>query len=122
MVLEETLESPLDSKEIKPVNQRKSTLNTGSTAAKAPILWPPDAKSRVTRKDHDAGKDCRQKEKGTTEDERARHHHQLNGHEFEQTPGDGGQGSLAQYSSWGPKELDTSEQLNDNNKYRRTPL
>ena len=96
MVLEETLESPLDSKEIKPVNQWKSNLNIGSTAAKAPILWPPHAKNRVTREDHDAGKDCRQKEKGTTEDEMARCHHQLNGHEFEQTPGDGeGQEGLA---------------------------
>ena len=65
------------------------------THADAPILWPPDAKSWLTGKDPDAGKDWRQKEKGTAEDEMVRQHHQLNGHEFEQTPGDSGeQGSL----------------------------
>ena len=66
MVLEKTLESPLDSKEIKPVNHKgnQPRLFTGRTDAEAPILWPPDAKSQLIGKDPDAGKDCRQKEKG----------------------------------------------------------
>ena len=64
--------------------------------AEAPILWPPDAKSRLIGKDSDAGRDWGQEEKGTTEDEMVRWNHQLNGHEFEQTPGDSeGQRSLA---------------------------
>ena len=68
----------------------------GRTDAEAPILWPPDAKSRLIRKDPDAGKDRGQKEKGTTEDEMVGWHYRLNGHEFEQAPGDSeGQGSLA---------------------------
>ena len=76
---------------------------------KLPILWPPDAKSQLIGKDPDAGKHWRQEEKGTTEDEVVGWHHRLNGHEFEQTPGDGeGQGSLACYSSWGCKESDTT--------------
>ena len=78
--------------------------------AEASILWPPDAKSQLTGKD--AGKDRRQEEKGTTEDKMVGWHHQLNGHEFEQAPGDGeGQGSLACCSPWGRKELDTTEWL-----------
>ena len=75
--------------------------------AEAPILRPPDAKSWLSHKDPDAGKDWRQKEKGTTEDEMVGCHHRLNGHEFEQTLGDSkGQGSLACCSPWGRKELD----------------
>ena len=106
MVLEKTLESPLDSKEIKPVSPKgnQHTIFTGRTdaEAKAPILWPPDVKSWLTGKDPDAGKDWRQKEKGTTEDEMVGWHHWLNGHEFEQAPGDGkGQGSLVCCSPWG---------------------
>ena len=67
----------------------------------APILWPPDAKSLLIGKDLDAGKDGGQEEKGATEDERAGWHHRLDGHEFEQAPGDGeGQGSLACCSTW----------------------
>ena len=63
--------------------------------AEAPIFWPPDAKGQLIGKDPDAGKDCRQEKKGTTEDEMVGWHHRLNGHEFEQTPGDDeGQGSL----------------------------
>ena len=84
MVLEKTLESPLDSKEIKPV--KKSTLKIIGridNEAEAPILWPPDVKSWLIRKDPDAGKDWRQ-EKGTTEDEMVGCHHWLNRHEFEQ--------------------------------------
>ena len=97
VVLEETLESPLESKEIKPVNPKgnQSWISIGRTDAEAPILWPPDAKSQFTGKDPEAGKDWKQ-EKGTTEDEMAGWHHRLNGHEFEQALGDGeGQGSLA---------------------------
>ena len=75
--------------------------------AQAPKLWPSDSKSWLTRNDPDAEKDWTQKEKGAAEDEMVRYHHQLNGHEFEQTPGDGeGQRSLACCSPWGHKELD----------------
>ena len=116
MVLKKTLESPLDSKEIKPVNPKGNqpwTL-TGRTNAEAPILWPPDATSRLTGRDPDAGKDWRQEEKGTTEDEMVGWHHQLNGHGFGWTQGDSeGQGSLACCSSCGRKELDTMHRLNN---------
>ena len=86
----------------------------GSDAeAETPVLWPPDAKSWLTGKDSDAGKDWRQEEKGTTEDEMAGWHHGLEGHESEWTPGVGdGQGGLACCDSWGRKESDTTEQLN----------
>ena len=81
--------------------------------AETPILWPPDVKNWLIRKDPDAGKDWRQEEKGTTEDEMVGWHHQLDGHEFEQVPGVGdGQGSLVCCSPWGRKELDTAEWLN----------
>ena len=103
MVLEKTLESPLDSEEIKPVNPKgnKSWIFTGRTDAEAqiPILWPPDAKSLLFGKDPDAGKEWGKK--GATEDEMVGWHHQLNRHEFEQTPGNSeGQGSLACCSPW----------------------
>ena len=91
----------------------------GRTGAdtEAPILWPPDAKSWLIRKDTGAGKEWGQDKKGTPEDELVGWHHRHNGHEFEQTPGDGeGQGSLACFSPWPIKELDTTEQLNNNNK------
>ena len=99
VVLEKALESPLDSKEIKPVTPKGNQpwIFTGRTddEAKAPILWPPDAKSWPTRKDPDAGKDWGQEEKGVTEDKMVGWHHWLNGHEFLQTLGDdGGQGRL----------------------------
>ena len=87
---------------------------TGRTdaEAEAPILWPPDGKSRLTGKDPDAGKDGRQEEKGTTEDGMVGCDHRLGGHEFEQAPGlDDGQGSLACCDSWGRKESDTTERL-----------
>ena len=121
VVLEKTLESPLDFRKIKPVNPKgnQSWTFIGRTVAKAEtlILWPSDVKSQLIGKDPDAGKDWRQKEKGTTEDEMFGWHHQLNGHEFEQAPGDGeGQGSLASCSPWGCKELDKTEQLTENNK------
>ena len=102
VVLEKTLESPLDCKEIKPVNPKgnQSWIFIGRTDAEAPILWPSDSKRQLIGKDPDAGKDWGQ-EKGTTEDEMVRWHHWLNAHEFEQTLGDGeGQGSLACYSVW----------------------
>ena len=84
----------------------------------APILWAPDAKSWLIRKDPDAGKDWGQEEKGMTEDEMVGWHHWLNGHECEQALGDSeGQGSLASCSSWGRKETDITEWLNDNNIY-----
>ena len=77
-----------------------------SLDAKAPILWPPNAMSRLIRKDTDAGKDWRQEKKGTTENEMVRWHHRLDGHE--QAPGAGdGQGSLACCHPWGRKGLDT---------------
>ena len=83
--------------------------------AEAPILWSPDTKSQLIGKDPDAGKDWRQGEKGTTEDEMFGWHHQVNGHEFEQALGDGeGQGGLACCSPWGRKESDTTERLNWN--------
>ena len=98
LVLEKTVESPLDSK-IKTVNPKGNQLwiFTGRTdaEAEAPLLWPPDAKSWLTRKGPGAGKDWQQEEKGTTEDEMVGWRHWLNGHEFEQAPGDSeGQGSL----------------------------
>ena len=100
VVLEKTLESPLDIKVIKPVHPKgdQSWIFTGRTdaEAEAPILWPPDAKSWLIRKDPDAGEDSTQEEKGLTEDEMAGWHHRLDGHEFEQALGDGDQqGSLA---------------------------
>ena len=86
VVLEKTLESPLDSKEIKPVNPigNQSWISIGRTdvEADAPILWPPDAKNWLIRKDPDARQDWRQEEKGMTEDEIVGWHHWLNGHEF----------------------------------------
>ena len=86
--------------------------------AEAPILWPPDVKNWLTGKDPDAGKDWRQEEKGTTEDNMVEWHHQLDGHEFEQAPGVGdGQRSLACCSPWGRKESDIAEQLNWNDIY-----
>ena len=116
VVLEKTLESPLDCKEIQPVHSKdQSWVFFGRNDAKAetPILWPPHMKSWLTGKDSDAGKDWGQEEKGTTEDEMAGWHHWLDGHESEWTPGDGdGQGGLACWDSWGRKELDTTERLN----------
>ena len=98
VVLEKTLKSPLDSKEIKPVNPKGNQpwILIGRTDAEAPILWPPDVKNWLIGKDPDAGKNWRQEEKGTTEDEMFGWHHWLNGHEFEQIAGDSeGQGNLA---------------------------
>ena len=81
--------------------------------AETPVLWPPHAKSWPIGKDSDAGRDWRQEEKGTTEDEMAGWHHRLDGREFEWTPGVGdGQEGLACCNSWGHKKLDMTEQLN----------
>ena len=117
VVLEKTLESPLDCKEIQPVhsegNQPWDFFRRNDAKAETPVLWPPHAKSWLTGKDPDTGRDWRQEEKGTTEDEMAGWHHRLDGHESEWTPGVGdGQGGLACCDSWGPKESDTTERLN----------
>ena len=117
VVLEKTLESPLDCKDIQPVHPKgnQSWIFTGRTDAKTEtlVLWPPDAKSWLIWKDPDAGKDWGQEEKGTTEDEMVQWHHRLNGHGFGWTPGVGdGQGGLACCGSWGHKESDTTERLN----------
>ena len=114
-ILEKTLESPLDCKEIKPANPKgnHSWIFIGRTDADAPVLWPPNVKSRLIGKDPDAGKDWGQKEKEAKEDEMVGWHHWLDGHEFEQTQGIGdGQGRLACCSPWGRTELDTTEWLN----------
>ena len=113
LVLEKTFESPLGCKEIKPVNPKGSqpVIFIGRTEAEteAPVLQSPNVKSWLIGKDSDVGKDRRQEEKGMTEDEMVGWHHQLDGHEFEQAPGDSdGQGSLACCSPWGRKEPDTT--------------
>ena len=114
VTLEKTLESPLDCKEIKPVNPKGNQpwifIGRTDAEAEAPILWPPDAKSQLIGKDPDAGKDWGQEEvKRVTENEMVRWHHKLSGHEFEQTPGDSeGQGRLVCCSPWGFKESDTT--------------
>ena len=115
VVLEKTLESPLDSKEIQPVhpNGNQSWIFIGRTDDEAPIPWLPDVKNWLIGKDPDVGKDWRWEENGMTEDEMVGWHHRLDGHEFEQDPGVGdGQGSLACYSPWGCKESDKTEWLN----------
>ena len=117
MVLEKTLESPLDYRVIKPVNPKgnQSWIFIGRTDAEDEILilWPSDVKNRLIWKDPDAGKDWRWGEKGTTEHEMAGWHHLLHGHEFEWALGIGdGQGGLACCSPWGRKELDRTERLN----------
>ena len=100
VVLEKTLESPLDCKEIQPVHSKRDQpwdfFGRNDTKAETPVLWPPHARSWCTGKDSDAGRDWGQEEKGTTEDEMAGWHHRLSGHESEWTLGVGdGQGGLA---------------------------
>ena len=119
LMLEKTLEGPLDSKEIKPVNPRGNQswlyIRKTNAEAEAPILLPPDEKIWVFRKDPDAGRDCR-KEKEMTEDDMVGWHHWLDRHEFEQALGDGeGLGSRTCCSPWGCKKSDTTKQLNSNN-------
>ena len=116
-MLEKTLESPLDCKEIQPVHSKgdQSWVFIGRTDAKAEtlILWPPHVKSWLIGKDPDAGRDWGQEDKGMTEDEMAGWHHWLNRRKSEWTPGVGdGLGGLACCDSWGRKELDTTEWLN----------
>ena len=115
VVLEKTLQNPLDCKETKPVNTKisQSWIFIGRTyaEAEAPILWPPDGKSWLIRKDPDAGEDWSQEEKVTIEDKMVGWHHKLNWHEFEQALGVGdGQGSLASCSPRGCKESDMTGQ------------
>ena len=117
VVLEKTLESPLDCKEIQPVHPKgdQSWVFIGRTdiEAETPILWAPDVKSWLIWKDPDAGKDWGQEKKGTTEDEMVGWHHRLNGHGFGWTLGvSDGQGDLVCYGSWGRKESDMTEWLN----------
>ena len=117
VVLEKTLESPLDCKEIQPVHsegdQPWDFFGRNDAKAETPVLWPPHVKSWLIWKDSDAVRDCGQEEKGMTEDEMAGWHHGLDGRESEWTPGDGdGQGGLACCDSWGRKESDPTEQLN----------
>ena len=117
VVLEKTLESPLDCKEIQPVHSRGyqpwDFFGRNDAKAETPVLWPPHAKSWLIGKDPDAGRDWKQEEKGTAEDEMAGWHHWLHGREFEWTPGVGdGQGGLVCCGSWGRKESNTTEQLN----------
>ena len=116
-VLEKTLENPFDWKEIKPVkpkgNQYWLFIGRADAEAETPILWPPNAKNWFIGKDPGVRKDWRQEEKGTTEDNMAGWHHQLNEHEFEQAPGVGdGQKSLACCGPWSRKESDVTERLN----------
>ena len=114
-MLEKTPESPLDCKEIQLVNPEgdQSWIFSGRTGAEAPILWPPDVKKWLIWKDPHVGKDWRQEETGSTDDEMVVWHHRLNGHEFEQDLGIGdGQGNMTCFSPWDCKELDTTEELN----------
>ena len=117
VVLEKTLESPLDTKEIQPVHPKGDQpwvfIERTDIEAETPILWPPDTESWLIGKDSNAGKDWGQEEKGTTEDEMIGWHHWLDGHGFGWTPGVGnGQGGLACCGSWGRKESDMTEWLN----------
>ena len=116
-MLEKTLKSPWDCKEIQPVHPKgdQSWVFIGRTDVEAEtlILWPPDAKHWLIWKDPGAKKDWGQEEKGTTEDEMVRCHHGLNGHEFDHAPGVGdGQGGLACCSPWSSKESHMTERLN----------
>ena len=120
VVLEKTLERPLDCKEIHLVNRKgsKSWILIGRTDAEVEtrILWPPDTKSWLIRKDPDPGKDWRQEEKGTRKDKMVWWHLWLNGHALEQALGDGeGQGALVCCSPWGHKESDSTEWLDNSN-------
>ena len=122
VMLEKTLESPLDCKEIKPVSPKGNQpwIPTGKTdcEAETPMLRPPDVKSQLIRKYHDAGKDWRLEEKEQTQDKMVAWHHLFNGHEFEQILGDSeGPGSLACCSPQGHKESDMTELLSNNGEF-----
>jgi len=115
VVLEKTLESPLDCKEIQPVHSEDQPwdfFGRNDAKAETPVLWPPHVKSWLIGKDSDAGRDWGQEKKGTTEDEMAGWHHWLDGRGSQWTLGIGDrQGGLACCDSWGRKELDTTERL-----------
>ena len=118
VVLEKILKSPLDCKEIQPVhpkgNQSWIFIGRADVGAETPILWPLDAENWLIGKDPDAGKDWKQEEKGTTEDEMVGWHHHLNGHMFEQALGAGdAQGGLTGCSPWDGKESDMTEWLTE---------
>ena len=121
VMLEKTLESPLDCQEIQPVHPKDQSwmfIERTDVEAETPILWPPDSECWLIWKDPNAGKDWGQEEKGMTEDEMARWHHWLNGRESEWTLGVGdGQGGLACCNSWGRKKSDTTEELNWTDSY-----
>ena len=122
VVLEKTPESPVDSKEIKPVNLKGNQpwIFVGRTdaEAEAPVFWSSGVNSWLIGKFPDAGKDWRQKEKRLSEDEMAGWHHQCNGRELGQTLGDGeGHGGLVCCSPWGRKESDTTERLSNNSPW-----
>ena len=117
VVLEKILESPLHCKEIQPVHSKGDQpwdfFGRNDAKTETPVLWPPHVKSWLIGKGSDDGRDWGQEEKGTTEDEMAGWHHQLDGRESEWTPGvDDGQGGLACCDLWGRKESDTTEWLN----------
>ena len=119
VVLEKTLESPLNCKKIQPVNSKgnQSLIFIARTdvEAETPILWLPDVKNWLIWKDSDAGKDWRREEKGVTKEELIGWHHWLDGREFHLAMGVGdGQGSLACCSPWGCKESDMTQWLNWN--------
>ena len=114
--VEKTLESPMDCKEIQPVHsegdQPWDFFGRNDAKVETPVLWPPHGKSWLIGKDSDAGRDWGQEEKGTPEDEMLGWHHQLDGHEFEWTPGVGdGQGGLLYCDPWGHKKSDMIERL-----------
>ena len=115
-MLEKTPESPLDSKEIKPVNLKGNQpwILAGRTDAEAEalVLWSPDVKSWLIWNDPDVGKDWSQEEKGMTKDEMVGWYHQLKWHDFEQTLGNGEGQDFC--SPWGCEESDTTEQMNNN--------
>ena len=117
VMLEKTLESPLDCKEIQPVQSKGDQpwdfFGRNDAKAETPVLWPPDAKSWLIGEDFDAGRNCGQEEKGMTEDEMAAWHHWLDGCNSEWTPGVGdGPGGLVCCDSWGRKQSDTTDRLN----------
>ena len=118
MVLEKTLKSPSDSKQIKPVNPLWILIGRTDAEVEAPILWSPEVKSQLTEKDPDIGKDWRQKEKRVTENEMVEWHHWVNVHELGQTLVDGeGQGGLSCCSPRGCRELDVTWRLNTHTMY-----
>ena len=117
VVLEKTPESPLNSKEIQPVHCKVDQcwvfIGRTDVVAETPVLWPPDLNNWLLGKDPDAGKDWRQEESGTTEDEMVGWHYRIDGHDFEQALGVGDrQGSLECCSPWGCKKSETTERLN----------